>query len=373
MRTAVMIGSLGAFFNLYQLQALFPQLSHRFESTIADAGWLTMASLLGMTVVAPIAAIITRRTKPSAVLVTGFLTLGVLNALIAFTTSHAGLFFLRLVQGAALPFLLTATMTLVSGNPLRFVPLYVAGTILGSTLSRLYPAWSVDTLGWESGFLGAAGLMALAAAALNHLSRINVFAPGTGDLHPPSLGASVRFAMSDRTLLIAYLSGFALLFTQSTVFTALGLWLSQPPHAWTSERIGTLYLACLPALFFVLSAHVLRRRLSETTLASLLILLSWLALWVLATRNTSPYIGVGLFATATYVFQTITTRILSTSVSVPPSVATGYYLSFYYLGGAIGATLAGYSFSAWGWQGVLACLATLQALGLYLCIWLKHR
>lgn len=373
MRMALMIGSLGAFFNLYQLQALFPQLAHRFESTMADAGWLTMASLLGMTVAAPVAATQTRQARPPAVLVMGFLTLATLNTLIAFSSSHAELFVLRLAQGAVLPFLLTATMTLVSIHPVRFVPLYVTGTILGSTLSRLYPAWSAETLGWETGFLSAAALMALAAATIGFLSRINVFIPCSRPLHSPSLRTSVRLAISDRTLRIAYLSGFALLFTQSAVFTALGLWLPQPPHAWSSERIGALYLACLPALFFVLSANVLRRYLNEPAIASLLILLSWLALWALGAKATPVYFSVGLFATATYVFQTITTRMLSTSVSVPPSVATGYYLTFYYLGGAIGATLAGYSFSAWGWQGVLACLATLQALVLYLCIWLKHR
>ncbi|AQU83151.1 MULTISPECIES: MFS transporter [unclassified Halomonas] len=389
MRTALMIGSLGAFFNLYQLQALFPPLVERFGTTATDAGWLNMASLLGMMITAPIIGAVTKHANPSTLLATGFLALAVINAAIAFTTSQDVLFTLRLGQGVVIPFLLTAAMNLVSKQPRNFVPLYVTGTIVGSTLSRFYPAWSVGAMGWELGFVSIACLMVLSAVAIYLLPKALNAEPTqrmaqqqtaqqqtaqqqtaqqqTAQQQTPL--AYVKHAFSDSALLVAYLAGFALLFTQSAVFTALGLWLSQAPYHRDSQQIGTIYLACLPALFFVLTARLLRRYMSETAIAISLVVLIWASLWLISAARMPIMAGVALFAIGTYMFQTVTTQLLSNSRRVPAGVATGIYLSCYYLGGAIGASLAAYAFAVWGWSGVIACIVITQALifSLVLC------
>ncbi|HCA00584.1 MAG TPA: hypothetical protein DEO68_00040 [Halomonas campaniensis] len=377
MRTALIIGSLGAFFNLYQLQALFPALVERFGTTATGAGWLTMASLLGMMVTAPLTGAVTKHANPSTLLIAGFLTLAAINASMALTTSQDVLFVLRLGQGIVIPFLLTATMNLVSQRPSSFVPLYVTGTIVGSTLSRFYPAWSVGAMGWELGFLSSACLMMLSAVAVYLLPKIT-YLKTTGaepmqrtERHQTS-EAYTRRALTDSTLLIAYLAGFALLFTQSAVFTALGLWLAQEPYHWNSQQIGTIYLACLPSLVCVLTASVLRRYLSEVAIAISLIALIWAALWLISTTRMSIMLGVALFAIGTYMFQTVTTQLLSSTRRVPAGVAAGIYLSCYYLGGAMGASLAAYAFAIWAWKGVITSIAIAQAVIFCLVIGTRH-
>lgn len=377
MRTALIIGSLGAFFNLYQLQALFPALVERFGTTATGAGWLTMASLLGMMVTAPLTGAVTKHANPSHLLVVGFFALAAINASMALTTSQDVLFVLRLGQGIVIPFLLTATMNLVSQRPSSFVPLYVTGTIVGSTLSRFYPAWSVDAMGWELGFLSSACLMVLSAVAVYLLPK-TTYLKTTGaepmqrtERHQTPV-TYTRRALTDNTLLIAYLAGFALLFTQSAVFTALGLWLAQEPYHWDSQQIGTIYLACLPALFCVLTASVLRRYLSEVAIAISLIALIWAALWLISTTRMSIMLSVALFAIGTYLFQTVTTQLLSSTRRVPAGVAAGIYLSCYYLGGAMGASLAAYAFSIWAWKGVIACIAIAQTIIFCLVMGARH-
>ncbi|MGP5309234.1 MFS transporter [Halomonas sp. KG2] len=377
MRTALIIGSLGAFFNLYQLQALFPALVERFGTTATGAGWLTMASLLGMMVTAPLTGAATKHANPSHLLVVGFFALAAINASIALTTSQDVLFVLRLGQGIVIPFLLTATMNLVSQRPSSFVPLYVTGTIVGSTLSRFYPAWSVDAVGWELGFISSASLMMLSAVAVYLLPKIT-YLKTTGaepmqrtERHQTSV-TYTRRALTDNTLLIAYLAGFALLFTQSAVFTALGLWLAQEPYHWDSQQIGTIYLACLPALVCVLTASVLRRYLSEVAIAISLIALIWAALWLISTTRMPIMLSVALFAIGTYMFQTVTTQLLSSSRRVPAGVAAGIYLSCYYLGGAMGASLAAYAFAIWAWKGVIACIAIAQTIIFCLVMGARH-
>ena len=372
MRTALIIGSIGSFFNLYQLQALFPQLVDRFGTTVTEAGWLNMASLLGMMITAPIAGAATKYSNPSTVLIFGFLALAALNASTALTTSQYLLFALRTGQGVVIPFLLTSTMNLVSSRPESFVPLYVTGTIVGSTFSRLYPAWSVDAMGWELGFLSSACLMALSALAIRLLLNTTGTEPASRLERYQTPVAYVKHAFSDSTLVVAYLAGFALLFTQSAVFTVLGLWLSMEPYLWGSERIGALYLACLPALFFILSARFFRRYMTESMIAASLIFLVWVSLWIIGVTDISIIIGVVLFATGTYMFQTVTTQLLNNSRLVPAGVATGIYLFCYYLGGAIGASLAAYVFAAWGWSGVIVCIAMTQAFIFCLVLFVRY-
>ncbi|MBR9925967.1 MAG: MFS transporter [Gammaproteobacteria bacterium] len=372
MRTALIIGSLGAFFNLYQLQALFPALVERFGTTATGAGWLTMASLLGMMITAPLTGAVTRYANPLHLLVVGFVALAAINASMALTTSQDVLFVLRLGQGIVIPFLLTAAMNLVSQRPSSFVPLYVTGTIVGSTLSRFYPAWSVGAMGWELGFLSSACLMVLSAVAIYRLAKATGVEPmQRTERHQTSVAYTKR-ALTDSTLLIAYLVGFALLFTQSAVFTALGLWLAQEPYHWDSQQIGTIYLACLPALFCVLTASILRRYLSEVDIAISLIALIWASLWLISTTRLSIMLSVALFAIGTYLFQTVTTQLLSSTRRVPAGVAAGIYLSCYYLGGAMGASLAAYAFEIWAWKGVIACIAIAQAVIFCLVIGTRH-
>ncbi|MGP5713481.1 MFS transporter [Vreelandella alkaliphila] len=377
MRTALIIGSLGAFFNLYQLQALFPALVERFGTTATGAGWLTMASLLGMMFTAPLTGAVTKHANPSHLLVVGFFALAAINASMALTTSQDVLFVLRLGQGIVIPFLLTATMNLVSQRPSSFVPLYVTGTIVGSTLSRFYPAWSVDAMGWELGFISSASLMMLSAVAVYLLPK-TTYLKTTGaepmqrtERHQTPV-TYIRRALTDNTLLIAYLAGFALLFTQSAVFTALGLWLAQEPYHWDSQQIGTIYLACLPALVCVLTASVWRRYLTEVAIAISLIALIWAALWLISTTRMSIMLSVALFAIGTYMFQTVTTQLLSSTRCVPAGVAAGIYLSCYYLGGAMGASLAAYAFAIWAWKGVITSIAIAQAVIFCLVMGARH-
>lgn len=134
----------------------------------------------------------------------------------------------------------------------------------------------------------------------------------------------------------------------------------------TADRHG------LPALFCVLTASVLRRYLSEVAIAISLIALIWAALWLISTTRMSIMLSVALFAIGTYLFQTVTTQLLSSTRRVPAGVAAGIYFSCYYLGGAMGASLAAYAFAIWAWKGVIACIAIAQTVIFCLVMGARH-
>lgn len=83
MRLLILLASTSTFFNLYQLQAIYPWLSIRYGAGLTEAGWLNMATLLGMMITAPFVSKITRKILPQHAIIAGVLTLALLNIIIA--------------------------------------------------------------------------------------------------------------------------------------------------------------------------------------------------------------------------------------------------------------------------------------------------
>lgn len=367
MNPLIFVSSTSAFFNLYQLQALYPWLVTKYSVNAPLAGWLNMACLLGMVVTAPFANRFAQGLLPQRIIVVGLGCLGVLNIGIALSESIGILFVVRLLQGLVLPYVLTATMVMVGGASneslrLQWVSCYVAGTILGSTLSRFYPACSVDLLGWQGGFITSAGLLFLTCIFVCKYAAKVPFETNAASGKKISYFQNFKDALKEKRLVIAYSIGFGLLYSQSAIFTVLGISLSQPPLNQDSGEVGLLYLACLPALVAVFISPRLHKLGREKTVGAVLVVLLWSSVLLMESRYALILLGVSGFAISTYLMQTLTTRMISKARQVPVAFASGLYLSFYYAGGALGANISALSFYHWGWNGALFCVAAIQVL-----------
>jgi|GEM_PF-1056394 len=367
MRLLILLSSTCTFFNLYQLQALYPWLATKYNTDLTLAGWLNMACLLGMMITAPFANRITRGFSPPRIILAGIGCLGLLNIGVGLSESTKALFSVRLLQGLVLPCILTTIMEIVGRTKndsirLKWVSYYVAGTILGSTLSRFYPAFSVDFLGWQGGFITSAGLLFSACLLIFHYARNFPTDVGrvvsSGFCHQQL----IKRALTEKRLIIAYSIGFGLLYSQSSIFTALGLYLAQPPISQTSQEIGLIYLACLPALLAVLISPILHEIQKEKTISVSLVILFWISIFLMGNQYTLVLLGVAGFSISTYLMQTQTTRMISKVCQIPVTLSSGLYLSFYYGGGSLGASLSAFAFHHWGWMGVLTFVSTAQIL-----------
>ncbi|WP_252108167.1 MULTISPECIES: MFS transporter [unclassified Halomonas] len=377
MRLWILIASTSAFFNLYQLQALYPWLAARFEATLTQAGWLNMATLLGMMLTAPFASRLTRRLPPTRAILVGLTVLIILNALLAVSASLATVWLVRLAQGVALPCVLTACVALLAGAQSErqrtvWVGYFVAGTVLGSTLSRFYPAWAVESLGWAGGFISAAGLLALAWLLITWQSRRRAL-PVARPAAAPPFTVLLKASLAEQKLTVAFCIGFTLLFTQSAVFTVLGLRLAEAPFHQSAAQIGLVYLMSLPAIIAVIASPRLYRNRREGPFFLPFIGLLWASLALAKPSYASILASVAGFSLSTYLLQTLTTRLVSKAERVPASFASGLYLCCYYAGGALGAVLAAACFSRWGWAGALWLIGSAHITASLLVLWLYRR
>ena len=126
------------------------------------------------------------------------------------------LFIVRLLQGVTLPCILTSGIQILSKieditNRKKCVGYYVSGTILGSTLSRFYPAITIDLLGWQIGFISCTGFLLLACYFIAKLSKNYILKPIEKEHKKTPYIRYLTLAFLEKRLLIAYCLGFGLL------------------------------------------------------------------------------------------------------------------------------------------------------------------
>lgn len=89
--------------------------------------------------------------------------------------------------------------------------------------------------------------------------------------------------------------------------------------------------------------------------------IGWVGLGLTAMHDVSViFVGLALFSSAVFVAQAILANRLGEKKLSPVSQVSGYYLFFYYFGGALGALLPSFLWNAYGWNGCLMLIFILQ-------------
>jgi predicted MFS family arabinose efflux permease len=82
--------------------------------------------------------------------------------------------------------------------------------------------------------------------------------------------------------------------------------------------------------------------------------------------------GLALFSTGVFIFQAIGTVQTGVVAGRSRSSAAGLYVTFYYIGGTLGATATGWMWAADGWRASVLLLMGVCVLALVLA-WLSSR
>jgi YNFM family putative membrane transporter len=300
------------------------------------------------------------------VMVTSLGLLAVATLLCALPNSFGALLALRGLQGLLVPGM-SAVAVAYAGDRLppselgRAVAGIIAASVVGGLLGRVGSGLVASVSGWRGAFVVFAGLTALATA----VCRGGLVDDGRRTASG-GLGAATRGLWAHLTnppLLGAYLVGFTLLFGWSGVFTYLPYLLSGPPHGLSTGAISSVYLVYAAGVVASpvagrLSARVGSRRLVALGLgtAALGILLT------LAAPLAVVVAGLAVLVLGMFTAQAVVPAFVNATARHAKGSAGGLYLSAYYLGGTLGASLPGLAWERLGWPGVVACCTV--ALGL---------
>jgi YNFM family putative membrane transporter len=355
---AIGLAGFCAFVNLYAPQSVLPLLAREFGASAADASLTITASTLAVALIAPFTGAVADTLGRKRVIVAAMFALVVPTALLAFAPDIQTLVFWRFLQGLVLPPIFAVTVAYIAeewprSRVLSITGIYVSASGLGGFAGRFIAGAIADLAGWRAGFLALAVLtLTLAAGVTWLLPRETHFVRSEG------LRASLAQMLGhlrNPQLVATYAIGFGVLFTFVAAFTYVNFHLAEPPFNLSATALGTLFVVYLAgSLASPMSGRLVSQFGRRTFVIGIAIV--WIAGLALTLVPSLPVIIVGLTIAAVCGFfcQTVSTTHVATVAGSGLSSAVGLYVSWYYVGGSIGAVLPGLIWERAGWPGCVA-------------------
>jgi MFS transporter, YNFM family, putative membrane transport protein len=374
LRRSVTIGLIGflTLVDLFATQAILPSLADLYGVAPAEIGVAANASTIGMAIAGLAAGAIGRRIERRAGIWLSLALLAVPTFLLAFAPSLAVFALLRVVQGLFMATAFTLTLTYLAercskADAAGALAAYVTGGVASNLVGRLVAATVTGAAGTEANFFLFAALnLAGAGLAWLALARTPAMAPIGGAQRP--IVSAWRAHLADPRLRRAFAIGFLILFGFIGTFTYVGFVLMRPPLALSMMALGLVFFVFAPSMVTtpLAGAAVNRFGVARVLPGALVVALAGLLL-LLAPRLEAFIAGLVLVGVGTFFAQAAATGFVGRAAPTDRAAASGLYLSFYYGGGLVGATVIGQLFDRFGWNsavaGIFAALALAARLG----------
>ncbi|EHG3459497.1 MFS transporter [Salmonella enterica subsp. enterica serovar Moero] len=362
----------------YYAQPLLDTIAHHFSLSASSAGFIVTAAQLGyaagLLFLVPLGDMFERRTLIvfMTLLAAGGMLITASSqslSMMILGTALTGLF--SVVAQILVPLAATLATPATRG---KVVGTIMSGLLLGILLARTVAGLLANLGGWRTVFWVASALMALMAVALwRGLPKLK------SDTHlnyPQLLGSVFSLFIHDKLLRTRALLGCLTFANFSILWTSMAFLLAAPPFSYSEGMIGLFGLAGAAGALGARPAGGFADKGKShltTTFGLLLLLLSWLAIWLGHTSILALIIGIlVLDLTVQGVHITNQTVIYRLHPDARNRLTAGYMTS-YFIGGAAGSLISASAWQHAGWAGV--CLAGVTVALLNLLVWWRgfHR
>ncbi len=367
-----MLAGMCTFLNVYCTQPLLPLLREIFHASELEVSLTVSATIFATALTAPIIGMIAERRGRKKVIVPSLFLLAIPTALAATSTSLRALILWRFAQGLFVPGIIAVMLAYVNeewaGRGVgRAMSSYVTGTVIGGFLGRFISGVIATHWHWRATFLVLAALDLIGAfvvRAWRPLARNFVRAE-----HLQQVLDHARQHLRNPRLLANFGMGATALFALVGCFTYTNFYLAAAPFRLNSAQLGSVFFVyLLGAVITPQSGRFLDRfGFRHTTVLYCVMMIAGLLLSLVKSLP-MVIVGLAIFSSGVFVAQAAATVQTGAIAGRARSSAAGLYVTFYYLGGAAGATLTGWF---WRWAAWPGCVAILGGASL-VSVWLAR-
>jgi predicted MFS family arabinose efflux permease len=246
--------------------------------------------------------------------------------------------------------------------------LLVTGSVVGGFSGRLVTGLVAQALGWRSSFVALAALtVGAGAASARWLPHQSV---RTSPRSEPLRALRALAARLDGRLVVTYVVGFNVFFTQAALLTYVTFHLAEPPYLLSVAQLSWMFVVYLVgAVVTPFAGRGIDRVGSRRMLATALAVALGGTCLTLVPSVAAIVSGIALCCTAAFTSQSAATSFLQ--IAAPREVrstASGVYVSCYYFGGCVGGAVPAVAWHVAGWTGVVALVAIVQLVTLALAL-----
>ncbi len=358
-----------SFTNIYLPQPVLPILQSEFQISPVQASFSVSFVILGIVLSNLFFGYLSDRYPVKPIILAGGVFVAAGGFLCSVTHSYSVLVACRLLQGLFIPALTTSIAAWLSRSlPAKrlssVMGAYVSATIFGGLGGRLLGGWIHPPLHWRYAFVTAAVFVlvtvVMAMVVLPASGKDEVAAARTSN--GKETYASL---LRKKELLLIYACGAGSLLIFSPVFNYLPYRLSSAPFNLATETITLVYLVYVLGIFLGPLAGKLSSRVGGGVMllfSSILLGLSLLLL--LLPSMLAVIIGLLGVCAGFFTLHTVAVVLLNRKLTCSHGKANALYVLFYYTGGWLGLTGAGFAYEYADWRGVIVFLATFLVVPL---------
>ncbi len=313
-----------------------------------------------------LSAFSTKRILQYSVTILFFASIGIYCS-----SDFENILFFRSVQGLIVPAMLTSLMAYLSehysGPHLQqILATYIAATILGGLMGRIFAGIIADFFTWQSSFLALAMALALLLALLTTLKE-----------QPAHLSKKISVGEFNHIL---HTKGIKrLLFIEAICFfvfvalaTYLPFFLTHIDENISESRIALTYLGYGIGIVIALKSRTIIARVGGSVKSIRLGIFTFALslLFFLVPNVYCIFFAMFLLCAGQFLEHSITPGLVNRICPYNKSAVNGLYLSIYYIGGALGSYVPGFIYEKYGWYtfimvlGVMLLTAFMASFGL---------
>jgi predicted MFS family arabinose efflux permease len=367
---ATMLAGMCTFLNMYSTQPLLPLLRETFHASELEVSFTVSATILATALTAPIIGMIAERRGRKKVIVPSLFLLTIPTALVATSTSLRALIFWRFAQGLFVPGVIAVMLAYVNEERAgrgvgRAMSSYITGTVIGGFLGRFISGVVATHWHWRSAFL------VLAALNLTGAVMVRVWLPPAKNFvraeHLRQVLDQAKDHLRNRRLLANFGMGSAVLLAQVGCFTYANFYLAAAPFRLNSAQLGSIFFVYLLGVVITPQSGRFLDRFGFRHTAVLYCTMMIAGLLLTLVKSVPVIIvGLAIFSSGVFVAQASATVQTGAIAGRARSSAAGLYVTFYYLGGSVGATLTDWFWHWAAWPGCVALLGGVSLASLWL-------
>jgi len=360
------------FLDLYATQPLLPLLQRVFHATEMSVSLTVSVTTLAVALAAPFAGALSERFGRKPVITAAIFALTIPTLLAATSSSLNALIGWRLLQGLFMPGIFAVTMAYIAeewleGGSGGAMSAYVTGNVLGGFSGRFITGLIAGHGGWQEAFLVLGSLNLAGAFAVvrwlppSRRPHKNVAHDMALEVAEPAKKSGILHDVADHlrtpALVATYAAGFNVLFSQVATFTYVTFYLTGKPFHLSTTALASLFLVYLIGVVTTpIAGRWIDRSGHRSTFAAAVLVSSAGMLLTLLHSLVAVVVGLACLCCGVFVCQSAASSHVGVAAKKARSLATGLYVTFYYLGGSAGAWLPGI---AWHWGGWPACVALI--------------
>ncbi len=348
--------------DLFATQAILPSLTRHYNATPAAMGFAVNASTMGMAVAGLVVGFFSQHIDRRLGILLSLVILAIPTSLLAMAPDLTVFTVLRVTQGLCMASAFALTLAYLgeqcsSMDAGGAFAAYITGNVASNLIGRLVSAAVVDTFGLASNFYFFA-LLNLAGAALVYFT-IRRVPPMHAMPASQTPSAATLAHWRNPALRSAFGIGFCILFAFIGTFTYVNFVLVGPPLSLGRMDLGFVYFVFLPSIVTTLLAGKAVARFGTRPAIWGALALAAIGLPLMLSSHLAQVLtGMVLVGVGTFFAQAAATGFVGQAASENRGVASGTYLSCYFLGGLVGSAVLGQLFDHFGW---IACVAGVAA------------